>query len=219
MKKLVLLLLTILFISNVPAQVKHAPVKKPINLVSVKIGNQTWMKKNLDVSTYRNGDPIPNVTDTVTWNKLTTGGYCYYNNDSATYAAVYGKLYNWYAVNDPRGLAPRGWHIASDKEWLLIGDLLGGDNVAGRRMKEKGHSHWRGLDSSVTNSSGFTALPGGYCAGSNFYSLGSFGFWWTSTPTELEGGGIFRDLSSSANKLDGDGIEGNYFYSVRCVKD
>ena len=219
MKKPMLSLLVILSVGNALAQVKPA-VKKPVSGIGVKIGNQIWMKKNLDVSTYRNGDPIPNVTDTAAWNTLTMGAYCYYNNDSATYAAVYGKLYNWYAVNDPRGLAPVGWHVASDKEWLTIGDLLGGDKVAGRRMKEKGHAHWVGSDSSATNSSGFTALPGGFRLGhNNFSGVGSLGFWWTSTPTELEGGGIFRNLSSSGNKLDGEGIEGNYFYSVRCMKD
>ena len=84
--------------------------------LNVAICSQVWMNKNLDVSTYRNGDPIPNVTDPAIWAGLTTGAYCYYNNDSATYAVVYGKLYNWYAVNDPRGLAPIGWHVPSDVE-------------------------------------------------------------------------------------------------------
>ena len=82
----------------------------------VSICSQTWMFKNLNVDRYRNGDPIPNVTDPAIWAGLTTGAYCYYNNDSATYAVVYGKLYNWYAVNDPRGLAPEGWHVPSDVE-------------------------------------------------------------------------------------------------------
>ncbi|MGB3079964.1 MAG: FISUMP domain-containing protein, partial [Saprospiraceae bacterium] len=84
---------------------------------AVSIGCNTWMTKNLNVARYRNGEPIPKVTNSTTWASLTTGAYCYYANDSATYAAVYGKLYNWYAVNDPRGLAPEGWHIPSDFEW------------------------------------------------------------------------------------------------------
>jgi uncharacterized protein (TIGR02145 family) len=219
MKKPMLSLLVILSVGNTLAQVKPA-VKKSVSGIGVKIGTQIWMKKNLDVATYRNGDPIPNITDTAKWKTMTTGAYCYYDNDSATYAAVYGKLYNWYAVNDSRGLAPLGWHVASDKEWFIIGDQLGGDHVAGMSMKEKGHAHWLADDYSATNSSGFTALPGGYREGNGFfYGLRSLGFWWTSSQTDLEGGGIFRNLSSSGNKLDNDGIEANYFFSVRCVKD
>jgi len=83
----------------------------------ITICNQVWVQKNLNVSRYSNGDPIPNVTDNLQWATLTTGAWCWYNNDSATYAAVYGKLYNWYAVNDPRGLAPAGWHIPSESDW------------------------------------------------------------------------------------------------------
>ena len=84
---------------------------------TVNIGTQTWMQKNLNVSKYKNGDIIPQVTNPTQWAVLTTGAWCWYNNDSATYAATYGKLYNWYAVNDPRGLAPEGWHVPSDGEW------------------------------------------------------------------------------------------------------
>ncbi len=94
---------------------------------------QSWMTTNLDVDRYRNGDPIPHVTDPLVWKTLTTGAYCYYDNDSATYAAVYGKLYNWYAVNDPRGLAPEGWHVPTDFEWTTLADCLGGTSVAGSR--------------------------------------------------------------------------------------
>ena len=120
------------------------------------------MDKNLDVDRYRNGDPIPKVTDPTAWVALTTGAYCYYNNDSATYAATYGKLYNWYAVNDPRGLAPAGWHIPSDAEWATIETCLGGASVAGGEMKETGTIHWQSPNTGATNSSGFTGLPGGY---------------------------------------------------------
>src|SRR5687768_3923155 len=109
---------------------------------SVTICCQSWMTKNLDVSTYRNGDTIPKVTDAAEWAALTTGAYCYYDNDSATYAATYGKLYNWYAVNDPRGLAPEGWHIPSEYEWITLGDCFGGDGAAGDNLKEMGSTHW-----------------------------------------------------------------------------
>jgi len=103
------------------------------NIATVTIGTQVWMATNLDVSYYRNGDIIPQVTDSAQWATLTTGAWCWYNNDSTT-GAVYDKLYNWYAVNDPRGLAPTGWHVPSDSEWHATGTFLGGN--AGGKMKE-----------------------------------------------------------------------------------
>ena len=103
----------------------------------VKIGTQVWMSTNLDVTYYRNGDKIPQVKDSVKWARLTTGAWCWYNNDSAT-GAVYGKLYNWYAVNDPRGLAPIGWHIPSDTEWDTLSARLGGASKAGGKLKDTG---------------------------------------------------------------------------------
>src|ERR1700750_2369551 len=106
---------------------------------SVTIGTQVWMEKNLDVTRYRNGDKIPQVKDFAQWAKLTTGAGCWYNNDSAT-GAVYGRLYNWYAINDSRGLAPEGWHVPSDSEWYVVSDFLG--KGAGGKMKETGLTHW-----------------------------------------------------------------------------
>src|SRR5580765_7574137 len=99
---------------------------------AIKIGTQKWMSRNLDVTYYRNGDVIPHVTDPTKWQALTTGAWCWYNNDSAN-GAVYGKLYNWYAVNDPRGLVPAGWHIPSDAEWNTLSTYLG--IYAGGKMK------------------------------------------------------------------------------------
>jgi hypothetical protein len=96
-------------------------------LPTIVIGTQQWQAKNLDVAFYRNGDPIPQVTDATAWASLTTGAWCYYNNDS-TQGNKYGKLYNWYAVNDPRGLAPQGWHIPSDTEWTILETTLDGSS-------------------------------------------------------------------------------------------
>src|SRR5215831_16247905 len=101
-----------------------------INALSIKIGTQVWMNKNLDITHYRNGDPIPYVQGSAEWAALTTGAWCWFNNDSAN-GVIYGKLYNWYAVNDPRGLAPAGWHMPSDSEWTKLQTFLGGDSVAG----------------------------------------------------------------------------------------
>ena len=106
---------------------------------TVIIGTQTWTQTNLNVSHYRNGDIIPQVTDPTAWANLTTGPWCYYNNDPAN-GAIYGKLYNWYAVNDPRGLAPIDYHIPTDAEWTIIIDYFGGENIAGGKMKSTGTS-------------------------------------------------------------------------------
>ena len=182
------------------------------------------MQKNLDVSTYQDGSPISYVTDSTEWASLTTGAYCYLNNDSAKYAAAYGKLYNWYAVNDKRGLAPKGWHIASDNEWRQLSNYLGGETVAGGKMKEKGTSHWAAPNTGATNSSSFTGLPSGSRSSKGiFYSIGdyigNFGMWWTSTENsavdawvrqlEYYNEGLYRNNNSFKQ----------HGFSVRCVKD
>ena len=124
------------------------------------IGTQVWMKKNLDIATYRNGDAIPKVTDPAIWANLTTGAYCYYNNDSATYAAVYGKLYNWYALTDPRGLDMQGWHVPSDWEFSTLMTKNGGNDALGGKLKATWL--WIAPNTGATNSLNFTALPGGF---------------------------------------------------------
>ena len=129
---------------------------------AVTIGTQVWMKKNLDVATYRNGDVIPKVTDPAIWAGLTTGAYCYYNNDSATYAAVYGKLYNWYALTDPRGLDIQGWHVPSETEFTKLMIDYGGNETLGGKIKAAGTSLWNAPNTGATNSLSFTALPGGF---------------------------------------------------------
>ena len=182
------------------------------------------MLKNLDVSTYRNGDLIPKVTDPTAWSALTTGAWCWYNNDSATNASTYGKLYNWYAVNDPRGLAPTGWHVPIDAEWTTLITCLGGDAVAGSAMKETGTTHWTSPNTGATNSSGFTGLPGG---GRNFNStfsnVGNSGIWWSSTGINTTyawysflyyfNGSIIRTNYNMTNYNKQDG------FSVRCLRD
>ena len=101
---------------------------------SVRIGDQTWMTENLDITTYRNGDTIPQVQDPKTWSELKTGAWCYYENKTE-FGKHYGKLYNWYAVIDPRGLAPQGWHIPSDEEWTKMTTLLGGKFGSSQKIK------------------------------------------------------------------------------------
>lgn len=142
---------------------------------TVTICGQVWTKTNLNTTKYRNGDIIPQVTDGKIWNNLSSGAWCYYNNDPTT-EAVYGKLYNWYAVTDPRGLAPTGWHVPKSSDFLYLGsNCLGDISTAGSKLKEKGNVHWTYFNNDATNSTGFTALPGG----SNGYGvLGHECFFW-----------------------------------------
>lgn len=186
---------------------------------TVKIGNQIWMTKNLDVDCYRNGDPIPQVTEPTEWINLKTGAWCYYNNDPAM-GAIYGKLYNWYAVNDPRGLAPDGWHIPSDAEWITLTNYLGGESMAGGKLKEADTSHWCNPNTDATNSSGFTALPGGIRSYiyASFYMMGSSGYWWSGT----EDKGIYawdRTLGCSSARFPRIYEGKPCGLSVRCIKD
>jgi uncharacterized protein (TIGR02145 family) len=177
-----------------------------------------WMTKNLNVDHYRNGDPIPEVKDATQWANLTTGAWCYYNNDPKN-GAIYGKLYNWYAVNDQRGLAPVGYHIPSDAEWTELENCLGGSDVAGGKLKEAGIAHWFSPNEGATNSSGFSGLPGGYRVSNGYGGIRINGTWWSSTEFDTTNSwysgdmyygntGIGRDIGS---KVDG--------FSVRCVKD
>lgn len=196
------------------------PPPPPTYYPSVTICCQSWMTKNLDVSTYRNGDTIPKVTDDAAWAALTTGAYCYYNNDSTTYAATYGKLYNWYAVNDSRGIAPEGWHIPTDFEWTTLSNCLGGFSEAGGPMKEIGTTHWTTPNTGATNFSGFIGLPGGYrdFGDGTFIDIGDRGVWWSSNE-DVSGFAWGRYLYYFDNDLDRTGFNNRNGFSVRCLRD
>jgi len=189
----------------------------PITRGEVPIGTQVWMTKNLNVSRYRNGDPIPQVTNATQWSSLTTGAWCNYANITAN-GTTYGKLYNWYAVNDPRGLAPVGYHVPSDAEWTILTTFLGGETVAGGKMKAT--TEWIGSNTGATNSSGFTALPGGFCANGNgtFNSIGSSGYWWSSSESGSTSARA-RNLSSSFGYVDRINTTKTNGFSVRCLRD
>jgi uncharacterized protein (TIGR02145 family) len=195
---------------------------------TVTIGTQVWMAENLKVTHYRNAknlkvihnpdDAIPNVTDGATWMSLTTGAYCDYNND-VNNAATYGRLYNWYAVTDSRNIAPVGWHVPTDAEWQTLIDYLGGDAVAGGKMKEAGFAHWSSPNTGATNESGFTALPGGSRLGGDYYLLGFDAAYWSSTESGSDNAWWrylvydYSDIrrSNGPNKHNG--------FSVHCVMD
>jgi uncharacterized protein (TIGR02145 family) len=184
---------------------------------TVKIFDQWWMAENLKVAHYRNGEAIPNVADKAAWSTLTSGAYCEYDNDSSN-SSSYGYLYNWYAVNDNRGVAPTGWHVPGDAEWQILVDCLGGNAVAGGKMKEAGTVHWISPNTSATNESGFSAVPGGWrdIVGS-FSDMGCRAHVWSSTENgsnnawhyglNYGGSDVYRGDDS---KLDG--------FSIRCVR-
>ena len=186
-----------------------------IKAQEIKIGSQTWTTKNLEVTKYRNGDVIPQVVQDTTWAKLTTGAWCYYENKTAK-GTTYGKLYNWFAVNDPRGLAPKGYHIPTDAEWTILTDYLGGDTIAGTKMKST--SGWDN-NGNGTNTSGFAGLPGGCLSYSgHFASIGFRGYWWSSSENGTDNA-WFRYLYYNDGNVDRNDYYKLYGFSVRCLRD
>ncbi len=185
---------------------------------TIKIGNQWWMAENLKVTHYRNGEAIPNITDGGTWASINTGAYSNYLNDINT-GAIYGRLYNWFAVGDSRNIAPTGWHVASDAEWQTLVDYLGGDADAGGKLKEIGTVHWSSPNSGATNESGFTALPGGsrhYGVGS-FFGIGLYAYFWSATVQS--DGAWYLSLYYNLLSVGHGSMYKQYGCSVRCVKD
>jgi uncharacterized protein (TIGR02145 family) len=187
---------------------------------TVQIGNQCWMKENLKARNYNSGATIPNIQSISNWLNLSTDARCWYNNDSATYAATYGSLYNWYAVNHSGGLCPTGWHVPTDAEWTLLTNLLGGLSVAGGPLKKTAWTHWANPNLGATDSTGFTALPGGYRSNidglySNWRCNGNF---WSSTATTVTGA-LSRTLHYSDSAVTPYNVNKNIGFSVRCIKD
>jgi len=186
-------------------------------IIPVQIGTQIWSARNIYVTNYSNGDTIPQITDDTEWTAATGGAWCYFNNDSAN-DPIYGKLYNAYAVNDPRGLAPSGWHIATDPEWGILSSYLGGNLVAGGKMKEGGTAHWNSPNAGATNTSGFTALPGGTRnIFAQFLSINQSINLWSSTPYNTESNWNYKIFYNGPTlvRYQGAPIDG---FSVRLVK-
>jgi len=185
---------------------------------TVKIGTQTWTVENLKTTHYNDGTAIALVTDNTTWSNLETGAYCWYNHDSITNKNTYGALYNWYAVNTGK-LAPKGWHIPTDAEWDTLSAYFGGDTVSGGALKDTGTAYWNSPNSGATNSSGFSALPGGYRNYSgNFYVIGSYGYWWSATGRDVSSA-YTRYLYCNLRYLFSYDNIMNCGLSVRLVKD
>ena len=187
------------------------------NYKTIRIGTQTWMSENLRTTKYNDGTPIPLVTDKDAWIVLFTPAYCWYNNDTI-YKNAYGALYNGYAVNTDK-LCPYGWHVSTDADWTKLIEILGGENVAGGKLKELGTTYWREPNSGATNESGFTALPGGSrYANGLFFTINRIGYWWTFTALKVING-WYRSMSSTNIAVRRNYIDLINGFSVRCVKD
>lgn len=183
---------------------------------TVKIGNQTWAVANLNVSTFRNGDTIPEAKTNQEWVKAGESGkpaWCYYNNDPAN-GQKYGKLYNWFAVNDPRELAPTGWSLSNDADWAELATFLGGHEAAGTKLKSAGgwNEGYNG-----TNESGFTGLPGGYrIENGTFLNLTGIGTWWSTTEgRNMNANDHYLALRAGIGKSSNPKQRGE---SVRCIR-
>ncbi len=200
---------------------------------SVTIGSQVWKTKNLAVSHYRNGDTIPQVANEQDWSNLTTGAWCYYNNEESN-NDTYGKLYNWYAVNDPRGLAPAGWHIPTDDEWKTLEIELGMTRAQANAINERGTNQGSQLAGNASRwssgtlknnanfgTSGFVGLPGGYrYDNARFQSIGEWGIWWTASEYSGNGSGAwYRNLSHRRSTVIRLYEYKKCGYSVRLVHD
>jgi uncharacterized protein (TIGR02145 family) len=221
MKNLLLLAVFVTFILSSNAQTITDIDGNVYNTVT--IGTQTWMKENLKTTKLNDGTTIPLVTDSAEWSNLTTPGYCWYDNDSATYASPYGTLYNWFTVdtasNGGKNVCPTIWHVPTDAEWTTLTTYLGGDSEAGGKLKEINTTHWYGPNTGADNSSGYTALPGGYRDGSyTFFNVGKGGYWWSSSENGTEYA-WYLGLHYNSSNVDRDGNRKNNGFSVRCLKD
>jgi len=200
-------------------QIEFSTLNKEDSLLeSVKIGTQIWTSRNLEVSTYRNGEPIIYVSTPVEWldaARKGEGAWCYYNYDPKN-GEIYGKLYNWFCVKDSRGLAPSGYHIPSNLEWSLLSEYLGGEKIAGFKMKST--SGWSN-GGNGDNSSGFNALPGGGCGSNGYFdSITDYGNWWSSSEDRTNSAWL-RYLNFNSTVVD-IGLSDMYSgFSVRCLRD
>ena len=212
-------LLVTLSVTTVFAQDSKTTSPAADEFKTVTIGTQEWMAKNLNIGAFRNGEPIPEAKTKMHWEaayKNEAAAWCYYNNNPAN-GKKFGRLYNWYAVNDPRGLCPDGWHVPRDKEWAVLVSSLGGENSAGPKMKSS--TGWNG-GGSGNNSSGFTGLPGGerLYKDAGFYHIDNIGFWWSSTKND-KWNAWYRALHYRYTLAGRDSGGMNTGFSVRCVRN
>ncbi len=224
MKQKIIKTIAVLLVSLSFTVVKAQTVKDIDGNVykTVTIGTQTWMAENLKTTNYNDGTAIPFVSDNTAWiNRdsvaITTSAYYWYDNDS-TYKDVYGALYNGYTIKTSK-LCPIGWHLPSDAEWSVLTDYLGGEGVAGGKLKESGYTHWATPNDGATNKTGFNALPGGsrFMDGT-FKLVKEGGNWWTSSDYNPERT-WFRGMNNNIELVIKGPLEKPNGISVRCVRD
>jgi uncharacterized protein (TIGR02145 family) len=231
MKKIIRSLGVILFIILIHSCEKDdkKPIKDGDNNIytSVKIGTQEWLIENLRTTKYNDGTSIPHVTNAAAWKNLSTPAYCWYNNDAAisqndvsiTYGDIYGAMYNWEAVNTDK-LCPLGWHVPTDAEWTTLTNYLGGESIAGGKLKEAGTIHWNNPNTEATNETIFTALPGGIrIDDGTFDKVEQIGFWWSSTTSEEIYNAWGYSMWYSASYNHRASVRKKWGISVRCLKD
>lgn len=182
---------------------------------TVVIGSQTWMAENLKTTRFNNGDPI--LTSPALLPQKNPICQWVYRQDSRN-LETYGRLYTWYVTSSTRNVCPVGWHVPTDKEWEVLWDYLGGKPVAGGKLKESGVAHWIGTDSTVTNSIGFSGLPGGMRAYGQFTLLGEFAAFWGADSYSVDKGHFYY-INTSFNFLGASATYKNNGVSIRCVKD
>lgn len=183
---------------------------------TITIGSQVWMSENLRTTRFNDGTPIPLVIPDYDWVYRTTPAFCWHNDDSTAFKIPYGALYNWHAVNSGK-LAPNGWHVPSDAEWQILINSLGGELVAGGKMKETDTTHWESPNTSATNSIGFTGLPGGMRE-MGYTGFGELGIWWSNTPYDSTFA-YGRTLYNMSAWVSRNLLEKDFGLSVRCLKN
>ncbi len=184
---------------------------------AVTIGTQVWMVENLKTTKYSNGDTIGTTTGDIS--SESTPKYQWAYDGDEKNADTYGRLYTWYAATDPRNVCPTGWHVPTDDDWTTLTTFLGGEDLAGIKLKETGSTHWLPPNSGLqTNESNFTAIPGGCYYDGLFGYFGHRGFWWSSTESS-ESLGYFRTMSGLFDFVSRDGTNKQYGFSVRCIRD
>lgn len=224
-KSLIPIVLILLYSMTSFAQTKGKPNESNSikSYKKVTIGTQTWMSENLNTNTFRNGDPIPQAKTAEDWKKAgeqQKPAWCFYNNDPKN-ELKYGKLYNWYAVNDARGLAPEGWHIPSNDEWTILETSLGDWKKSGNKLKTI--SGWLS-NGNGSNETGFSGVPGGYrLDNGDFLGIGADGQWWSSTEefqlVESTAAAWYRSLEDRNSYINKDWKRQPIGLSVRCIKD
>lgn len=184
---------------------------------TIKIGKQRWFAENLKTTRYNDGSPISNITSNSSWASINTGSYCWYNNNLSM-KETFGALYNWNAVASGK-LCPVGWHVPSDEEWNILAETLGGESIAGGKLKDASSAYWKGQNTDAGNQLNYSALPGGSrILDGSFYNLYLRGSWWSSTEA-LQNTSYARTLDYEYSTLIRSTFEKPFGLSVRCIKD